>query len=67
MDYLILCLYKADNYSEALKWGIIAIDGFDLFHQVWNSSIAHWICALIYKKERKADEAEAFTLRLRKD
>jgi tetratricopeptide (TPR) repeat protein len=55
--FLAYARYKQNKRYYALRWIKAAIDRFDQLNQVWNRSIARWICALIYKQSGQPDDA----------
>jgi tetratricopeptide (TPR) repeat protein len=56
--FLAYARFKQQNRRyEALRWARVAIDRLDQLDQVWNRSIARWICALIYRQSGRLDDA----------
>jgi tetratricopeptide (TPR) repeat protein len=55
--FLAYGYFKQENYSLSVQWARVAIDRLDQLDQVWNRSIARWICALIYRQSNRLDDA----------
>jgi len=58
--FLSYACFKREYYSHAVRWIRVANDGLDQLNQVWNRSIARWICALIYQQSGYPEDAEIF-------
>ena len=58
--FLSYAFFKRESPAHAVKWARIAIDGLDQLDQVWNRSIARWLCALLYQEDRQPDDAEVY-------
>jgi hypothetical protein len=58
--FLAYARFKQPKHYYAIKSARVAIDGLDQLDQVWNSSIARWICALICQQSNRPDDARFF-------
>jgi hypothetical protein len=56
--FLAYGYFKLADYALSVQWARVAIDVLDQLVQVWNRSIALWICALTYQKNQQSEEAE---------